>query len=102
MKRDLPTVVRKTAKFLDKTLSDEEIFKLCDYLSFANMKTNRAVNLEAILEKSYGKHFLEQTSLRFIRKGEIGDWKNFMSDELSRRFDEWAEQNLKGTELSFE
>lgn len=102
MKRDLPEVVRKTAKFLNKSLSDEEIFKLCDHLSFQNMKTNRAVNLEAVLEKSFGKNYLEQTSLRFIRKGEIGDWKNFMSDDLSRRFDNWAEENLKGTELSFE
>lgn len=102
MKRDLPNVVRRTAKFLNKTLSDEEVYKLCDHLSFQNMKTNRAVNLEAILEKSFGKNYLEQTSLRFIRKGEIGDWKNYMSDDLSRRFDDWAEKNLKGTELSFE
>lgn len=102
MKHDLPTVVRRTAKFLNKTMSDEQVDKLCDHLSFNNMKTNRAVNLEAILEKSYGKSYLEGTDLRFIRKGMIGDWKNYMSDDLSRRFDEWADQHLKGTELSFE
>ncbi|XP_041985138.1 luciferin sulfotransferase [Aricia agestis] len=102
MKRDLPEVVRKTAKFLNKEMSDEQVDKLCDYLSFKNMKTNRAVNLEAILEKSFGKSYLEQTDLRFIRKGEIGDWKNYMSDDLSRKFDDWAEKHLKGTELSFE
>lgn len=65
------------------------------------MKNNRAVNLDAILERSFGKSYLEQTDLRFIRKGEIEDWKNYMNEELSRRFDQWAEQNLKGTELSF-
>lgn len=102
MKRDLPSVVRKTAKFLGKSLSDEQVFKLCDHLSFENMKSNRAVNLEAILEKSFGKSYLEQTKLRFIRKGQIGDWKNYMSDDLSRRFDDWAEKQLKGSELSFE
>ena len=102
MKRNLAGVVRKTAKFLNKDISDEEVYKLCDHLSFSNMKTNRAVNLEAVLEKSFGKNYLEQTPLRFIRKGEIGDWKNFMSDDMSRRFDNWAEENLKGSELSFE
>lgn len=102
MKHDLPSVVRRTATFLNKELSDTQVDKLCDHLSFQNMKTNRAVNLEAILEKSFGVSYLESTDLRFIRKGEIGDWKNYMSDDLSRRFDEWAEQHLKGTELSFE
>lgn len=102
MKHDLPSVIRKTADFLGKTLTDPQVEKLCDHLSFNNMKTNRAVNLEAILEKSFGKSYLEQTELRFIRKGEIGDWKNYMSDELSARFDEWAEQHKKGTGLSFE
>ncbi|XP_026322931.1 sulfotransferase 1C2 [Hyposmocoma kahamanoa] len=102
MKRDLPSVIRKTAAFLGKTLTDSQVDKLCDHLSFQNMKKNRAVNLEAILEKSFGKSYLEETTLRFIRKGEIGDWKNYMSDDLSRRFDQWAEQHIQGTGLSFE
>lgn len=102
MKHDLPSVIRKTAEFLNKDLSDIQVEKLCEHLSFQNMKTNRAVNLEAILEKSFGTSYLEATDLRFIRKGEIGDWKNYMSEDLSNRFDEWAEQHLKGSELSFE
>lgn len=64
MKGDLPSVVRKTAAFLGKTLTDSQVDKLCDHLSFQNMKSNRAVNLEAILEKSFGKSYLEQTNLR--------------------------------------
>ncbi|CAG9118785.1 unnamed protein product [Plutella xylostella] len=102
MKRDLPSVVRRTATFLNKTLSDDDVAKLCDHLSFNNMKTNKAVNLETILERSYGKTYLESTQLRFIRKGEIGDWKNYMSEDLSRRFDQWADHHFKGTGLSFE
>ncbi|CAH0763346.1 unnamed protein product [Diatraea saccharalis] len=101
MKHDLPSVVRKTAKFLDKAITDEEVDELCDHLSFNNMKNNRAVNLQPILERTFGKSYLEQTDLRFIRKGEIGDWKNFMSDDLSRKFDQWAQKNLEGSDLSF-
>ncbi|XP_028167470.1 estrogen sulfotransferase-like [Ostrinia furnacalis] len=102
MKRDLPAVIRKTAKFLGKTITDDQVNTLSDYLSFQNMKKNRAVNLDALLERSFGKEYLEQTELRFIRKGEIGDWKNYMSDDLSRRFDEWAAQHIQGTGLSFD
>ena len=46
MKKDLPSVIRKTAKFLDKTLTDEEVERLADHLSFRNMKSNKAVNKE--------------------------------------------------------
>ncbi|CAH0401653.1 unnamed protein product [Chilo suppressalis] len=102
MKRNLPKVVRQTAKFLNKEMTEEEVDKLCDYLSFSNMKNNRAVNLEVVLERTFGKSYLEQTDLRFIRKGEIGDWKNFMFEDLSRKFDEWAQKNLEGSDLSFD
>ncbi|XP_048001533.1 luciferin sulfotransferase [Leguminivora glycinivorella] len=102
MKHDLPSVVRRTADFLGKTMTNDQVDKLCDHLSFKKMKSNRAVNLEPILQKSFGKGYLEGTKLRFIRKGEIGDWKNYMSDDLSRRFDQWAEQHLEGTGLKFE
>lgn len=40
MKKDLRSVVLKVAKFLDKTLSDDEIEKLLDHLNFNSMKNN--------------------------------------------------------------
>ncbi|GBP27752.1 Estrogen sulfotransferase [Eumeta japonica] len=102
MKRDLASVIRRTAEFLGKTVTENEVDKLCEHLSFDSMKNNKAVNLETILERSFGEEYLRNTTLRFIRKGEIGDWKNYMSDDLSRRFDKWAEHHLKGTGLSFD
>lgn len=38
----------------------------------------------------------------FIRKGEVGDWKNYMSEELVGKFDAWTETNLAGTGLIFQ
>ena len=46
MKRDLPSVIRQRAEFLDKTLTEEEVERLADHLSFKNMKSNKAVNKE--------------------------------------------------------
>ena len=46
MKKDLPEVIRKTAAFLDKSLSEEDVAKLAEHLAFKNMKNNKAVNKE--------------------------------------------------------
>lgn len=39
---------------------------------------------------------------RFIRKGEAGTFKAEMSAELVRRFDEWTERELAGSDFKFE
>lgn len=51
--------------------------------------------------KKYGPHIFQDTELRFIRKGEVGDWKNHMTPEMTAKFDAWIEENIRGTGLSF-
>jgi len=109
MKRDLPTVIEKCIVFLDlKPLTDDQLAQLCEYLKFKRMQTNSAVNLEAIMynRKSDDGTNVESVENRpankFIRKGEVGDWKNYMSDEMSARFDAWIEKRFRGTGLEFE
>ncbi|GLH08697.1 Sulfotransferase [Gryllus bimaculatus] len=101
MKKDQEGAIRKTAKFLGKDLSDAEVTELANYLSFNNMRKNPAVNLEPVIEKKNGPNYMEKNQLFFIRKGEIGDWKNHMSPEIAAKFDVWTEENLKGTGLKF-
>ena len=36
-----------------------------------------------------------------IRKGEIGDWKNYFTDDMNKRMDEAIEKNLKPIGLNF-
>lgn len=99
-------------------MTDDQVKQLADYLSFNKMKTNPAVNLEPIIDKTHGPDFLKNNDLRFIRKGEviilsflgvkiinllqIGDHKNYMTPEMIARFDKWTEDNLRGTGLSFD
>ncbi|XP_067007721.2 luciferin sulfotransferase [Anabrus simplex] len=101
MKRDLSGIIRTTADFLGKTLSENDVNRLEEHLSFGSMKKNPAVNLEPMLEKKNGPSFLRDSGLHFIRKGEVGDWKNHMSSDLAARFDSWTEENLRGTGLRF-
>ena len=103
MKRDLPSVIKRTARFLNKSITDEDVERLAEHLSFKNMKGNKAVNKEesvknsvklglkwAILLKvmwefdcilifSEGSGTEEKGS--FMRKGETGDWRSKLSEE---------------------
>ncbi|XP_055706124.1 luciferin sulfotransferase-like [Phlebotomus papatasi] len=50
MKRDHPSVIRKTAHFLGKSLNDEQISELADYLSFSKFSRIFEEVTEALLK----------------------------------------------------
>lgn len=92
----MPSVIKTVAKFFDKSLSDDQIARLCDHLSFEGMKNNSLSNptndLQKVLENAYGdKH----SQVTFIRKGQSNQWKTDMSEELIKKFDDWTLENLK-------
>lgn len=96
--QDQIAVINKAAKFLGKNITDEQINELREHLKFKKMATNPSMNMEMLLENVP----TNDPNLKFIRKGQIGDWKNYMSEELARRFDEWTEKHLYGTGLKFD
>ncbi|XP_050437128.1 luciferin sulfotransferase [Adelges cooleyi] len=103
MKKDLKGAIRQVAAFLEKELTEEQVSALEDHLSFNSMRKNPALNLEpllAMMEKPQAAD--ENSDQKFIRKGKVGDWKNYMSEELSAKFDSFTDENLKGTDLTFE
>ncbi|XP_073814193.1 sulfotransferase 2 [Musca autumnalis] len=109
MKRDLPATIRNCAAFLnvDYELSDDNMKKICDHLKFDKMQSNPAVNLDPLLNRfdSNGNRNTEDESngqIKFIRKGQIGDWKNYISHEMSKKFDDWIVENSRNTGLTFE
>lgn len=113
MKKDLARVVRQCARFLniDYEISDAAMKRLCQHLQFDSMQGNPAVNLEPLLGQvdingnGLASHLdapTPSTDSKFIRKGQVGDWKNYMSAEVSHRFDQWIEENTRGSGLSFQ
>ena len=38
---------------------------------------------------------------KFIRKGKVGDWKNYFVGENDKRFDQWISDNISGTDIKF-
>ncbi|KAF5271010.1 hypothetical protein FQR65_LT05360 [Abscondita terminalis] len=93
MKNNLPETVREVAGFLGKQLSDDQVNNLCKHLTFDNLKKNKGFNMEHIIKTGVNP---------FIRKGQIGDYKNIMSAEEIEKFRIQREQFLEGTDLSFD
>ena len=88
------------AKFLGKTLSEEQLVRLTEHLKIANFEKNESVNMEDV--RRDGVAFNNTKSdVKFVRKGKTGDWKNHFGVELNSRIDGWIEKNTAGTGLSF-
>ncbi|KAK9055006.1 hypothetical protein SSX86_026085 [Deinandra increscens subsp. villosa] len=101
VKKQPEVVVRKLATFLGKPLTAEEeekgvvgeIVKLCSFESLRNLEVNKNG-----MEK-FGK-VVEIEKRDFFRKGEIGDWKNYLSDEMKERIDGITDDKFRGSGLS--
>ncbi|CAH0554475.1 unnamed protein product [Brassicogethes aeneus] len=102
MKKNIRGTLRKIADHLEKPLSDSDMDRLCEFLTVNKMRENKGCNLQDFIDKKNGENYYKRTGEHFIRKGIVGDWKNYMSHELSERFDKWIEENTRGTDLTFE
>jgi len=96
MKKDLPSIIRQTAEFVGKTLSDEQVNILEKHLSFESMKNNPSVNYEDIVGNMRKMHGTAHNS-KFMRKGKVGSWKDEMTPEMVAKLDAWiAENKIEG------
>ncbi|XP_045485132.1 sulfotransferase 1E1 [Pieris rapae] len=99
MTKDLPATLRQMSEFFGKKYTEDQISGLCKHLSFDNFKSNKSVNGEQTLLKAYGVVIDGANS--FIRRGKIGGWEDYFSDELKRNAEQWMAENLAGTDLPF-
>ena len=95
MKRRMPEVIGRMCNFLGKPLSDDVIPDLINHLSFDSMKNNEMTNLES------NPRFDTKVS-PFMRKGQIGDWKNYFSDEQSAQVDNLYMTRIKDVGVTLE
>ncbi|XP_063242492.1 luciferin sulfotransferase-like [Bacillus rossius redtenbacheri] len=100
MKKDLCGVIERTAKFLGKKYSMEEVEKLADHLSFSKMKENPSVNLDVYVKEEIRRNHMneEEKDLKFIRQGQAGAWTKALSPDTAARFDEWTATKLRDSD----
>ena len=102
LKNETLFYVKKMAEFMGHPFSLEEEVqgmaqKIVDLCSFENIR-----NLEVNKNGSFGshRHVLIQNS-SFFRKGEVGDWKNYLTPMMASRLDQITEQKLKNYGMTF-
>eukprot|EP00092_Neocalanus_flemingeri_P039868 GFUD01043423.1.p1 GENE.GFUD01043423.1~~GFUD01043423.1.p1 ORF type:complete len:322 (+),score=76.56 GFUD01043423.1:113-1078(+) len=88
---DIEQGIRKIANFLEKDISDEQIGIIRRHTSFASMKANPMTNGSKIPK-------IEGES-DFLRKGKVGDWKNYFSSEQNEKMENWIENNNQDNKI---
>lgn len=89
----------KTAQFLGKTLTGEQVETLLKHLSFESMKSNSSVNYENVIEINKKFKLIEGDG-QFMRSGKVDQWKGSMSEEYIKLFEDWSINNLKNIKLA--
>ncbi|XP_019180997.1 PREDICTED: cytosolic sulfotransferase 12-like [Ipomoea nil] len=96
MKEKPEVHLRRLAAFLGCPFSEEEeeggvvgeILRLCSFDNLSGLEVNRS-----------GKGVFGTTNSVMFRKGEVGDWRNHLTDEMASRVDQIVEEKFNGSGL---
>jgi len=91
--KDIKGAIKSLGSFLGKSLSEDELDKLIDHVSFDAMKKNGSVNSKAAYEV-INKLFGRPSDLGdHCRKGKVGTWKEELSQDSTMKLEAWIEKN---------
>ncbi|EXB44895.1 Flavonol sulfotransferase-like protein [Morus notabilis] len=98
MKREPVFHVRRLAEFIGCPFSEEEeaksevedVLEMCSFDSLSNLEVNKI-----------GKLPSGEDHKAFFRRGEVGDWVNYLTPQMAEKLDSIVEQNLHGSGLKF-
>ena len=95
MKKDLLGAVRSIAEFICHELKQETLEEIVKQSTFESMKANPSANY------SWKSNF-RPNETQFLRKGEVGDWRNHFTAEQTAEFDTLYAEKMKGSGLEFD
>ncbi|XP_059364056.1 amine sulfotransferase-like [Carassius carassius] len=96
MIKDLRAVVERITSFLERNLTSQQLNEVIEHSTFKNMKNNPQANYQQI-----PVILLNHQLGTFLRKGTVGDWKNYFTVAQNERFDKVYQQKMKEVPLSF-
>nr|XP_033816756.1 sulfotransferase 1 family member D1-like isoform X2 [Geotrypetes seraphini] len=96
IKQDPITEIRRIMKFLGKKLPDATVEKIAHCTSFNQMKNNDMANYS-----TFPKEIIDQSEQKFMRKGQVGDWKNIFTVRQNELFEEDYRKKMDHTTLKF-
>ncbi|XP_006008319.1 sulfotransferase family 5A, member 1 [Latimeria chalumnae] len=96
MKMDLRGSIERLCNFLHFPLLPAVVDSIHKHCTFTNMKDNKMANYTLIPNE-----IMDHQKGKFMRKGEVGDWKRHFTVEQSIIFDNIYEDEMRGTSLQF-
>ena len=96
LKKDLSRQIAIIANFLGYQLSQGEMKEIAEKATFHSMKKNKIGAIER------NKTLVLREKKSFYRKGIVGDWRNYFSDEQLEKFNRWCNSHLEDTGLEFD
>ncbi|KAH9381548.1 hypothetical protein HPB48_005477 [Haemaphysalis longicornis] len=85
MHDDVKGSVLKITRFVDGAIADE--------------LARNEDQMRAVLEKSSVDSMKKDYDVQFVRKGTVGDWRNYFTTEQSRRLEERFFSEMAGIDL---
>uniref|UniRef100_A0A131XEK4 Putative sulfotransferase n=1 Tax=Hyalomma excavatum TaxID=257692 RepID=A0A131XEK4_9ACAR len=95
--KDACSVIQRIAIFLGRPLRDDEVTAIAEHCHFSHMAHNPAANYEHWRKLG----FVNLQEGGFMRKGIVGDWKNYFTPDMNAQMDAWLEEKFGSTDLSF-
>lgn len=101
--RDPGGVIQRVAVFLGRPLREDEVAAVAEHCHFGRMARNPATNYEHWRKLGFLRPPAEGEAAggRFMRKGIVGDWKNYFTPEMNAEMDAWLEEKFGHTDLTF-
>ncbi|XP_006168187.2 sulfotransferase 1C4-like [Tupaia chinensis] len=96
MKENPEHEIQKITEFMGKKLDKETVHRIVQHTSFENMKENPVTNF-TMLPSAIMDHSISP----FMRKGTVGDWKNYFTVAQNERFDADYQRKMANTSLTF-
>ncbi|XP_033118151.1 sulfotransferase 1C4-like isoform X2 [Anneissia japonica] len=95
MRKDLASVIERVSKFFGWSIPDKKLQDIVKHCTFDSMKKNPKTNFSDCEN-------IDQSLSAFMRKGEVGDWKNYFTKAQNAKFDKLYADRMKGSSLVFE
>ena len=100
MKKDLHQAIETIASFIGYKLEPQVVNSIAEQSTFQSMQKTFAPHFkEAATDSGWLK---KESDWSFYRKGQVGDWKNYFTEDQNRRFDEEYAKRMSGSGLDFE
>ena len=96
VKKNLLSTVAKIAKFIGQDISKELVEEIAHRTTFENMKKDSTANYE------WMNHIHRDNLNPYLRKGEVGGWKDYLTSEQAAIIDSIYEKRLKPVGLDLE